>query len=470
MAVAVVCIPILIRELGKDRFGVLTLAWTLIGYASLFDFGLGRALTQLVSCKLGTGDEHEIPSLVWTSILLMGFLGVVVAACVFLISPWMTSHGLNIPVGLRSETQSSFRWLGISIPFVITTTGLRGLLEAHQRFGLINALRIPMGIFTFAGPLIVLPFSKSVLPVVGVLVAGRVLAWAGHLVLCVRVAPELGHSILWEQATLGPLMRFGGWMTVSNVIAPLMVTIDRFLIGALLSLTAVAYYATPYEVVTKFLLIPAALMGVMFPAFSSSFVQDHKRTASLFLSSLKTLSLVLFPFTLCAVVLAQDGLSLWLGAEFAQHSYRVLQILAIGVFINSLAHVPFAFMQGVGRPDITASLHLIQLLPYVGLLLWLIRVHGIEGAAIAWTVRVAIEAVLAFWLAKPFLPNKDAIGFRVGLLPGMALLAFGLAPLPQGPIGKGLFLLCAILCFGLVTWFRILTPGERAFAETFRQV
>src|SRR6516164_4930865 len=70
MIVAVFCIPILIRGLGKNRFGVLTLAWSLIGYASLFDLGLGRALTQLVAQKLGAGEEREIPSLAWTSLLL----------------------------------------------------------------------------------------------------------------------------------------------------------------------------------------------------------------------------------------------------------------------------------------------------------------------------------------------------------------------------------------------------------------
>jgi O-antigen/teichoic acid export membrane protein len=41
MVVAIICIPVLIRGLGKDRFGVLTPAWALIGYASLFDLGRG---------------------------------------------------------------------------------------------------------------------------------------------------------------------------------------------------------------------------------------------------------------------------------------------------------------------------------------------------------------------------------------------------------------------------------------------
>jgi O-antigen/teichoic acid export membrane protein len=469
MIVAVVCIPILIHGLGTDRFGVLTLAWALIGYASLFDLGLGRALTQLVARKLGAGEEREIPSLAWTSLLLMLLLGFAGSAAVFLISPWLAGRGLNVPVALHWETLQSFRLLGLSLPFVITTAGLRGLLEAHQRFRLINALRIPMGVFTFAGPLLVLPFSKSLILVVATLVVGRIAAWAGHLLVCLRVLPELGRSIAWERSSVVPLLRFGGWMTVTNIVSPLMVTLDRFLIGALVSMTAVAYYATPFEMVTKLWLLPGALMGVMFPAFSTGFAQDRERTALLFGRSVKSLFVVLFPIMLCTVALAQDGLKLWLGPEFAQQSFRVLQCLAVGVFISSLANVPFAFLQGVGRPDLTAALHLIELPLYLGLLWWLISTRGIEGAAIAWSVRIGVDALLLFGLAKRFLPGRSPIRLRTAVLPAMALLVLALAALLQGPIVKGVFLLSTILCFVLVTWFWILTPEERTLAQSYRQ-
>jgi O-antigen/teichoic acid export membrane protein len=468
MIVAVFSIPILIRALGKERFGVLTLAWALIGYASLFDLGLGRALTQLVAKKLGTGEEREIPALAWTSLLLMLLLGLAGTACILLISPWLVHSGLNVPDALEPEMLQSFRLLGLSIPFVITTAGLRGLLEAHQRFGLINALRIPMGVFTFAGPLVVLPFSKSLVPVVGALVAGRIAAWAAHLLVCLRVLPELRRTIVWERSAVGPLLRFGGWMTVTNVIGPLMITLDRFLIGALASMAAVAYYATPYEVVTKFLLLPSALMGVMFPAFSTGFARDPERTALLFGRSVKSLFLVLFPIMLCTVVLAQNGLRLWLGPEFAWHSFRALQWLAVGVFINSLALVPFTLLQGAGRPDLTARLHLIELPLYLGLLWWLISTNGIEGAAIAWTARVAVDALFLFGMARRLLPGNRPIRLRTVLLPATAVLILALAALLQGPMVKGFFLLGTILSFALVTWFRILTPEERTLAQSYR--
>jgi O-antigen/teichoic acid export membrane protein len=465
MIVAVFCIPILIRGLGKNRFGVLTLAWSLIGYASLFDIGLGRALTQLIAKKLGAGEEREIPALVWTSLLFMLLLGLMGAAVVILISPWLVHRALNVPGELQTETLVSFRLLGLSVPVVINTAGLRGLLEAHQHFGLINTLRIPMGVFTFAGPLLVLPFSKSLVLVVATLVAVRIIAWVTHLIVCLRVMPVLGRSVTWERSVVGPLLSFGGWMTVSNVVGPVMVTFDRFLIGALASMTSVAYYATPYEVVTKFLLVPGALIGVMFPAFSTSFAQDGERTALLFGRSVKSLLLLLFPLMLCTVALAQDGLKFWLGPEFAQHSFRVLQWLAVGVFLNSLAQVPFALLQGVGKADLTAKVHLIELPLYLGLLWWLIDARTIEGAAIAWTVRAAADALCLFWMAKRFLPRTSPIRLQIVLWPMMVLVILTLAALIQGPIVKALFLMGIILCFAPVAWFRILTPEERTLAQ-----
>jgi O-antigen/teichoic acid export membrane protein len=197
-------------------------------------------------------------------------------------------------------------------------------------------------------------------------------------------------------------------MTVSNIISPVMVTFDRFLVGAMVSLAAVAYYATPYEVVTKFLLVPGALVGVMFPAFSTSFEQNRGWAARIYQGCVKTIVLVLLPVTVGTIVMARTGLTIWLGADFAQHSFRVLQWLAAGVFLNSLAQVPFALVQGVGRPDLTAKLHLIELPLYVVVLLMLISAFGTVGAAMAWTLRVGVDSAVLFGMARWLLGTRQS--------------------------------------------------------------
>src|SRR5258708_2252002 len=147
MAVAVLAIPPLVRALGLDRFGVLSLAWIVVGYFSLFDLGIGRALTKLVADKLGANDEHSIPPLVWTSLLLMLLLGGLGGLITQAISPMLVHTGLKIPALLQGEALRSFSLLALSIPVVTITSGLRGILEAQQRFRALNLIRIPMSIF-----------------------------------------------------------------------------------------------------------------------------------------------------------------------------------------------------------------------------------------------------------------------------------------------------------------------------------
>ena len=461
MFVALVCIPVVIKGLGKERFGVLALAWSLIGYAGLFDLGLGRALTQLVARKLGGGEDSDIPHLVWNSLLLMLLLGIFGAVLVILVSPWLVHRALNIPSTLQIETLHSFYLLALSVPVVITTVGLRGLLEAYQRFDLVNALRVPMGVFSFAGPLLVLPFSKSLAAVVMVLLCGRVAAWIAHFLLCFRVLPTLRGRVALDRSTVVTLLRFGGWMTVTNLVGPLMVTFDRFLIGSLISITAVAYYVTPYELVTKIWVIPGALVSVMFPAFSTSFAQNTKRTNILFDRTLKLTFLTLFPLILLIVAFARKGLDLWLGAEFASHSTHILQWLAAGVFVNSLALVPFTFLQGAGRPDITAKLHLLELPFYMLFLWWLVGRWGIEGAAIVWTGRVAVDGIILFFLARRYSSTSFSHLTR-NLIPiVIAALILAMAALPSGIALKVVFLVVVYFTYGVAAWFLILGLDDR---------
>jgi O-antigen/teichoic acid export membrane protein len=408
LIVALFSIPILIHGLGKDRFGVLALAWALIGYASLFDIGLGRALTQLVAKKLGSGDDHDVPRLVWTSLLLMLLLGLVGAAAIVVISPWLVRHALKIPEALQSESLRAFYLLGLSVPVVIVTAGLRGLLEAHQRFKLVNALRIPIGVFTFVGPLLVLPFSRSLLPVVGILVVGRFAGCFAHLLACFRVVPELRQRVAWHGPSAGPLLRFGGWMTVSNIVGPLMVSVDRFFIAGFVSVAAVTYYATPFEVVTKLWVVSTAISGVMFPAFSLCGALSSDRTSILYRRTMKYTVAILVGLTTILLFGARAGLSLWLGPDFAAQSFRITQLLLIGTCALGIAALPFALIQGLGRPDIPAKLNLVEIPLYLGVLYWSVRNFGVVGAATTWMLRATIDGLLLVYFAhnlqrKPFL-------------------------------------------------------------------
>ncbi|MCU7922985.1 MAG: flippase [Candidatus Thiodiazotropha sp. (ex Dulcina madagascariensis)] len=463
--VAIITIPILIDEIGKDRFGLLAISWMFVGYFSLFDFGLGRALTVLVAKCLGDDREREIPDLVWTALTLMAILGAIGFMVILWLSPWLVGEVLNVPPELLQETLQAFYLLSASIPLVIITVGLRGVIEAYQRFDLLTAIRIPMGILTFVGPVAVLPFSISLYPIVAVLVAGRFLATLAHLLLLLRILPEMRRSYSLDRAHIRPLLGFGGWMTVSNMVVPLMVSMDRFIIGAVLSVTAVAYYTTPYEIVSRLLTIPSAFVAVLLPAQSTVLaIADHhhrQHSAQLFNKGLSYIFIALFPLVLVISVFSFDGLNLWVGEEFAENGYLVMQWLAVGVFFYGLSLVPFSLVQSAGHPDWSAKLHLLELPLYLAALWWALLAYGILGAAVVWTLRALVDA-LALYAMAIFLISEcraSAARFALALLAAIAL--FIAAALLDGLIYKILFALLILALFTVVVWYRIFQQNER---------
>ena len=459
MGVAFAAIPILIAGLGTDRFGVLALTWIVIGYSGLFDLGLGRALTKLTAEKIGAGEEDEIPPLFWTALAAMFALGVLAASAVALLAPLLVGSILKIPDALEGESLGAFYVLSVSIPVVICSAGLRGSLEARQRFELTNGVAVPMTALSYLGPIATLAFGASLVYVVAAVVASRVLAFCIYLTLNLRVDPALRRVRGVRRRAVGPLLRYGGWVTVSNVVTPLLTSIDRFVIGAFISTTAVAYYATPYEAVSRLRIVSQNLSSVFFPAFALNLAHDHRR-AVLFGRGSRFIFVTLFPLALVIVTFAYELLDIWVGTEFAQNSERVMQWLTIGVLANSLAQLAYGFVQSA-RPDLHAKLSLAELPLFLGVFVVLVRGYGIEGAALAWSGRVVIDATILYGMVWWLSPSSAPGVRRIYWMAGSAILALiGVSLLEGIALKAGVFVVVATL-YAVAVWRYVLEPDER---------
>lgn len=398
-------IPVLSASLGVERFGLLNLAWLLIGYFSLFDLGIGRALTRLVAEMIAREDARSIPGLAGTALGMTLWLGIAAAAGLAIAAPWLVGW-IKISAETRDEALIAIWILAATLPFVLLSAGWRGVLEAYGRFDWANWVRIPLGIAFFVAPLMVLPFADGLVPVVAALAVARVVAWWFFRHFCYRANPELRAGKRIRREYLAPLLSFGGWMTVSNVISPLMVYADRFLIGGLLSAVAVAYYATPYEIVSRLWIVPGALTGVMFPAVAGKLLADRYGATMVYRRSAAIVLLVMLPACALFCLFAHEALDWWLGREYADNGYRVAQLLALGVFINSLGQVAVTVLHAAGRADWSAKLHLLELPAYLAILTIAANLYGIVGVALAWLLRMAIDTAVLVVLAERLLERS----------------------------------------------------------------
>lgn len=424
---AVFSIPVLIQHLGVEKFGLLTLIWAVVSYMGLFDLGLGRALTQQISLADAKHEPEVIPALVRACLALMVAIGSVAGLATWVLAAW----GLGFIDGIEGDDAvDALRAMSIALPFVIVTSGLRGIMEARSAFDVLNLIRLPMGVFTFLGPVAVVMFwDDKLASIAWALCVGRIVACVVHLWFTRFDVFGRSDRAILDLSFLRPLMTSGGWLTVSNVVSPMMGYVDRFMIGALMSASMVAYYATPNEIITKIWIIPGALTAVLFPRFTQEMYRHPASAWALMGRSVEAIFCATLPITLLLALFAHEVIAVWIGSDFAVHSAPVLAVFALGILVNCMSHIPYTLIQGAGMARITALIHCAIILPFVTLLFFGIHFFGLLGAVLAWLIRIVADAALMFFFAWritgkiPVSRHAAKITGHVGLVSAMFFAA-----------------------------------------------
>jgi len=429
MAVAVVALPFVTRGLGPARFGILSIAWAVLSYLTVLDLGLGRATTKYVAEAIAKDREEEVPRILWTSATVELALGALGALALIAGASFLATDVLHTSGTLRSEAVATLRWVAPMVPVALLSSSLSGLLEAYQRFDLVNAVRLPSNVSVYLVPLLGVLAHLTLPAIMSLVLACRTGALLVLAVLDVHLFPALRRQAI-TPTLLRPLFSFGGWLTVSGVVGPVLASLDRFLLGSLVSLAALGQYSAPYEALTRLTVVATSLTASLFPVFSAMGVTDDRGRLEMLLGrAVKYVLVALGPLVAAIIVFAREGLGVWLGPDFAAASTMATQTLAVGVLVNSIALTPYALLQGVGRPDLPAKFHLLEL-PAYGVLAWvLVKLLGVPGAALAWTVRVAIDALLLF------MASLRACNLRAGLFVSHGVLAASVSVLALTAVG-----------------------------------
>ena len=464
------------RALGVERFGILALSWVVLGYFSMFDLGVGRASIRFAADAIARSDTDRFRRVIWTSLWSHAATGLLGGVALGVLAPTLV-RALGIPADLAEEATATLVLLAAAVPLALVASAARGGLEAAQRFDLVNLAALPAATLTYALSAAGAWAGLGLPGIVLLLLANQAGSAALHLVLAVRTLPALRSPRLLDAAALRSLLRFGGWLTVSGLAGPVIVYGDRFLIAAILGVGAVAYYAAPQDAVSRLWIIPWAIATALFPAFSSVPPERRDELAPTHARASNYLLLGLAPIVLTILLLADEILALWLGPNFARESALVLRVLSIGVVANSLGMISLSLLHGIGRPDIPAKLHALELVPSLALAAIFIANFGIAGAALSWTLRAVADAALLFGGAARVVPELRAAASARGLTrTTLAVVAFASAELMLIAVGPDRALLfgagaALLVAYMIVAWLYLTdTAGRAALTMSIRRV
>jgi O-antigen/teichoic acid export membrane protein len=438
VAVTLVSVPVYLHVIGQARYGLLAIVWVLLGYFGLFDFGLGRATANAVAKLRGTGDDQPYDATVWTAVVTNGAVGVIWAGLVFGVSRLLIGDVLKIPTQFRHEALTALPLLACVIPLMTMSLVFAGALEGQERFFIVNLLQTAGAVLTQLLPLgaaiLIGPSMTVVLASVAIALTVSTLA---TFAACVRFMP-LDPVPRLDRALVGHLLRYGGWVTVSGIVSPILSAVDRLVIGAIVGARSVASYAIAANFVTRLSIPAGSLARALFPRLSMETDAAARNAGD---EAAAGLLAIVTPMVVTALVLVRPFFTVWLGGDIAQAAGRVSEIMLLGIWLNSLAFIPYVFLLARGRPDVPAKLHVAELPPYL-LALWVgLKAGGIDGAAIAWTIRVAADSLLLFFFARlnsRALATNAAVGAALVAAACIGALTFFSVPLLRTVVGGGL--------------------------------
>ena len=412
IGVMLITVPIYFAYVGAGRFGVLSIVWLLLGYFGFLDFGLSRAATNALA-KLTHRPAIEWAQVFVTALYLNLFLGILGALVLYFFGNYLIGHLLTMQDNIKAELQGVFPWVACMLPLALVAAVGRGSIEARENFLAINLLDLVGTILGQVIPVLCAVFIGATLTIV---IPAAFTARAISVALMFAFIARTERIINWRALDMNrvrELAGFGAWVSVTNIIGPILASLDQIFVGSTLGAAAVAYYSVPMNLVGRSQIIAAALARTLFPRFARIGADEAMRLAERAAISLAyTFGCICGP----TIIVGNAFLTLWMGATFASRSGPIVEILMIGAWINGVAFIPFSLLQGQGRPDLVAKIHALELVPFIVTLWLLLQQFGLAGAALAWVLRVGADALLLFGFAKFRLQHLLRVAPALGLL------------------------------------------------------
>lgn len=414
MVLGLITVPIYLHLLGADRYGVLSIAFLLLGYFGLFDLGLGRATAYRISA-LRDADPAQQADVLRSALVVNLGMGAVGAAVLYVAADYFFTYVFKVDPTLKPEMRASVPYLAASVPIATLIGVLTGVLQAREQFLKANMISVVSTALFQLLPLIVAGLLGPRLgPLLAAALVARVISIGALWSACARLMP-CDHKARFDRSEARMLLGYGGWVTLTAVFGPILVILDRFAIGAVLGAAAVAIYTVPFQLAQRISVFPGALVGALFPRLPTASTEERIELTD---KAVLVLLAALTPPVMVALWAVFPFFEFWIGRTLGVQSAAVAGLIIIGFWINAFAVVPYSWLQAVGRPDIVTKLLLLQIPPYLLILYLAMTQFGLIGSAAVFAIRCAVDFGMMALAARGRISHGGLIGGMSALLLG----------------------------------------------------
>lgn len=468
-------VPILVRGLGVDLYGLLSLLGASLNVVFLMDLGIGAALVKYIAELDAKRDRTKIARLIGSCILFYGGLGVLFFILLISFAKVLLQDGFRVPSAFLEEATLAFYVGAFSVLFAFPLTVLISIPVALQRMDLSSGLNTFVGTLNILGAVILVSLGQGLVSIL----AWQVLTILIYFGLAVwvwrRYFSYIEHVFCLDWILLYQIFRFSGFKIFSSLSGIVVFHLDRLLVGTFFPLRELAYYTVAVTIAQKLITLVTHVTVAVFPAVSSFHGgEEAEKARQIYIRYSKLVVLLTLPLAVGLFIFPREILQLWVGPEFAYSSQAALRALSIGFLLAAFAGMPGVFAEGMGRPDIPALFACVSAALNLSFTLLLIPYWGTAAPGIGLTLNAlaqvpwfihTVNRSIAGLSSGQYLKEVFARPFLAGIV--LVLLFSLVKDLVTSGTAFAVLVLVGFLVYGGITYINgTFTDQEKRWIQT----
>lgn len=386
--VSIAVIPLYIKFLGIEAYGLLGFYMMLQGALQILDLGLSPTMNRELA-RYSTMPEKagEARDLVRTLEVGYWLLGMVIGAAVAGAAPFFTHHWLNIGALPPEDVQTALMMMGVLValqwPQSFYGSGLMGL----QKQVLVNSVGIPMSAVGSGGAVLILWLvSPTIIALLSWQILVGVIQVALVTILLWRSLPTSGRPPRFSKDLLGNIWRFAAGMSGLTLTGVILTQLDKVILSRMLSLEMFGYYSLAGAVGRGLYVVITPIFNSIFPRLSALVAAgEESRLREVYHYGSQLMAVLVLPLAALVSLFSYDVILLWTGnPETASNAAPIASLLVIGTALNGLMNLPYALQLAYGWTRLGLYINIFFIVALVPLIIFMTLNYGAIGGASVW--------------------------------------------------------------------------------------
>lgn len=387
--IQLVFVPLYIKFLGMEAFGLIGFFIVLQGLLGLLDLGLSTTLNRELASRSAKGNAQEARDLVRTMEWIYWSVAIVIAMGIMAVAPWIARSWVNLKGLPAQSVQHAIVLMGLVAaaqwPCSLYSGGLMGL----QKQVLLNTIQASISTIRAGGAVLVLwLISQSIEAYFmwQIVIFGIQTVLTGYYLQ--SSLPKSAKAPSFSRDLLRQCWRFAAGMTAISSVVIILTQCDKVILSKLLSLEQFGYYMLAFTLGSTLMFLVSPVSAALFPKLSELVsAEKTEELVRLYHKGCQTVSLFAFPVGILMALFPREILMLWTRDPIiVENTHLLLSLVVAGCVLNAAVAMPYMLQLAYGWTSLSFYKNITAIIILIPLLFLLIPCLGAVGGAITWVL------------------------------------------------------------------------------------